>query len=193
MTGFSQQDIGQYIVVDNPEMDPSQLSGRVGLFKEDGTPFTGGEEVPVDLSHPIVHFDLVNRGDIVIDCTDATSVALQLTLTQDYFTHDLAGFSYQIRLNNCPVGIPVMIVLFEQDSGITAPVGFTLAFDNVVPWFTPGLGVAVSSEFPLYPEGAVTIAHGLSPDPSKYGSPKPRPEALLWGRPIFAVVTGINP
>jgi hypothetical protein len=42
MSGFSLQQVGQYIVSSDPVIDKSQLSGRVGLFNEDGTPFSGG-------------------------------------------------------------------------------------------------------------------------------------------------------
>lgn len=42
MSGFSEQDAGQYVVVSNPVADPSQMSGRVALFNADGTPFKGG-------------------------------------------------------------------------------------------------------------------------------------------------------
>jgi hypothetical protein len=45
MSGFSLQHVGQYIVSSEPIVDKSQLSGRVGLFNEDGTPFRGGGSV----------------------------------------------------------------------------------------------------------------------------------------------------
>jgi hypothetical protein len=45
MSGFSLQQVGQYIVSGDPVIDKSQLSGRVGLFNEDGTPFRSGGSV----------------------------------------------------------------------------------------------------------------------------------------------------
>jgi hypothetical protein len=42
MSGFSEQQVGQYIVSRDPVSDLSQLSGRVSLFNEDGTPFGAG-------------------------------------------------------------------------------------------------------------------------------------------------------
>jgi hypothetical protein len=40
MSGFSEQNVGQYIVSSNPIMDNDQLSGRVELFNEDGSPYS---------------------------------------------------------------------------------------------------------------------------------------------------------
>lgn len=69
MSMFSEQNAGQYIVVSEPVSDPSQVSGRVELFNEDGSPFSGGggggaptfSDIPATtfVQGPAVNFDSV--------------------------------------------------------------------------------------------------------------------------------------
>lgn len=67
MSGFSEQNAGQYIVVDNPIMDTDRVSGRVELFNEDGSPFSGvaGGELPFSFYSGNHIFGPADAGSIV--------------------------------------------------------------------------------------------------------------------------------
>lgn len=86
---FSQQDAGQYIVVRNPQWDDSQLSGRVGLFDENGDPIVFTTNPPGTLRELADVTDSPGSGKAPVS-DDSGDFALTEVATQAYVNEQVA-------------------------------------------------------------------------------------------------------